>query len=63
MFSGSSANISGGGDYSKYIQTPEESITYQIAHNIHDNTIKDDRLAITKRGIDSLTRLIKNIKP
>lgn len=63
MLTGGPANISGGSDYSKYIQTPEQGVSYQIAHNIHNNSIKDEQIARTRRGIDSLNALIKRIEP
>lgn len=63
LFSGASANISGGSDYSKYIQTPEQRISYKIAQYLHEHKIKDEQTAIKQRGIDSLTALIKNIEP
>ena len=59
LLTGGSANISGGSDYTKYIQSPEQRISYQIAYKLHDNTVKDEQYALTRLAIDS----IKNIKP
>lgn len=63
LLSGATSNISGSGDYSKYIKTPEQRISYQIAQNLHEHKIKDLKAARTQRGIDSLRHIAKNIKP